>query len=110
MTKIEGLPKELIEQLGGQVREGKPYNAHELVLTYINNHNGSKTNELLVYLWKMQEKVTSRPYLYHILCRLRAQGLIETTNMSVPNKATHFATESGRKKARPYWEVNDERA
>ncbi len=102
---MNDLPKELIEQLGGQVREGKPYSARELVLAYITNHDGSRTNELLVYLYQMQEKVTSRAYLYQIISKLRKQDLVETTNPQSPINATHYATVSGRAASRPYWEV-----
>ena len=103
---MNGLPKELIEQLGGQVRKARPYNGHDLVLSYIAAHDGATANDLLIYLFKAAEKVTTRGYLYHITRRLRERGQIETRDSSIPHKAKHYITEAGRKAARPYWEVS----
>ena len=102
------LPDELINEMAGNRSDGRKYNAHDLVLAYVNNHDGSRTNELLVYLYEMQGKVTSRAYLYRIMTRLRAQGLIETRNPRWPVKATHYTTPLGRKNARIYWEPEHE--
>ena len=108
MTEIKGLPKELIEQLGGVVKEGRKYTAHDHTLAYINAHDGATANDLLVYLFKAMEKVTSRSYLYHILGRLRKARLIETRDTRVPGEATHFVTQLGTETARPYWEIDND--
>lgn len=101
------LPKELQDQLGGKEKPDRPYNTHDLALSYIANNDGVTANDLLIYLWAMTKKVTSRNYLYHVLRRLRNRGLIETTNRSIPLRAKHICTPKGFTNARPFMGVPD---
>jgi hypothetical protein len=107
MIDTKDMPDELVRELGGVPKEDRKYTAHDHALAYINAHDGVTANDLLVYLYKAMDKVTSRGYLYHILGRLRKAGLIETRDMRKPGEATHFTTQMGSIAARPYWELDD---
>lgn len=97
------LPPELREEMGWQEKPDQPYNAHDYVLCYIAEHDGSTSNDLLIYLWATMGKITSRNYLYHMLGRLRRRGLIHTNNEVRPS--VHFITVKGLKEARPFVDV-----
>ena len=101
---MKDLPKELQKEMGGdQYRDpARKYTAQDLVLAYIAaTPDGVLTNDLLVYLWEMTGKVTSRAYLYHILVTLRKRNHIYTQDMSSPGKARSFIEGEGRDAARP---------
>lgn len=103
------MPEELQKQLSGKPPDpNRPYNAHDLVLCYVCRNNGATANDLLVYLWAVTGKVTTRGYLYHILSRLRRRGHIVTKDMSAPMKANHWPTSRGAKASRPFKGVSSE--
>ena len=102
----ETMPAELEKELGGTGEENR-YTTHDYVLSYIAEHDGCKANDLLVYLYAVSGKATSRGYLYHVIIRLRKRNWISTKHRQVPGKATHFITFTGIKEARPYCEVPD---
>ena len=108
MIDTKDMPPELVQQLGGVIKDDRKYTAHDHALAYINAHDGTTANDLIVYLYQAMDKVTSRGYLYHILGRLRKAGLIETRNPQHPGEAAHFTTELGAATARPYWELDDD--
>ena len=60
MIDTKDMPPELVEELGGVVSEDRKYTAHDHALSYINAHDGSTANDLLVYLYAVMEKVTKR--------------------------------------------------
>ena len=106
MTDMEEqLPDELQKEMTGNVNEEQRYTTHDYVLSYVGSKDGSKSNDMLAYLYAVSGKVTTRGYLYHVIIRLRKRGLITTKNRQVPGKATHFITFAGMKKARPFCEV-----
>lgn len=97
------IPQELVDELGGQLRDDRKYTAHDHVLAKINaSPDGATVNDIVTYLYYAQgQTVTKRGYIYHVLSRLRKQGFIRTENMSVPGEARNFATQLGHDHARP---------
>ncbi|RKZ87841.1 MAG: hypothetical protein DRQ39_03515 [Gammaproteobacteria bacterium] len=101
---MNDLPKELLDELGGQLKDDRKYTIHDHVLAKINAHpDGVTVNDLMVYLFFANDnKLTKREYLYHVLSRLRKKGLIHTKNSGdAHGRAMNLITEEGAKLARP---------
>jgi len=101
---MNDLPKELLDELSGQLKEDRKYTVHDHALAKINaSPDGATANELLVYLFFANDnKLTKRGYLYHVLSRLRKKGLIHTKNSGdAHGRALNFITEEGADVARP---------
>jgi hypothetical protein len=83
--------------LAEQLAQPAEFNTHDLSLAYMEERGPATVDELLVYLWQVTHKVTSREYMYHVLKRLRDRGLIERVELESETVVRHMLTTAGEK-------------
>jgi len=96
MPTANDLPPELAEQLVGRTE----HNTHDLTMAYMNERGPATIDELLVYLYRVTGKVTSRDYMYQVLKRLRDRNLIARIELESEVVVRHMLTIEGDRHVR----------
>ncbi len=95
------LPPELIKNLTGvKLEEG--YTLRDLAIAYINHHGTASLDDLLIYIYKVRNKISSRGYMYQLVHRLRKEGLVQSIEKKAPHNIVYRLTPDGEKIALPY--------
>lgn len=95
------LPPELTKELKG-VRTGDRYTMRDLAMCYISHHGHASLDEIMVYIFAIRNRITSRGYMYQLIHRLRSDGLVQSAEKATPHNVVYRLTPAGEEKALPY--------
>ena len=103
-------PAKLPPELTCQLRSFKTpdgYTMRELALSFIGEYGHATVDDLMIYIFQMRNRVTSRGYVYQMVHRLRQQGLLQTMEQATPHNVVYKLTEAGEEVAMAYTAPED---
>jgi DNA-binding PadR family transcriptional regulator len=96
-----GLPPELTKNLKS-VKTGDTYTFIDLCLAFIAHHGEATLDDLLIYIYEIRNKITSRGYMYQMMHRLRRDELVRPVEKAGPHTVVYKLTVKGEELALPY--------
>lgn len=101
INEARDLPPELTKELKS-VKTGDRYTMRDLALAYIAHHGFAPLDDIMVYIFRIRGKITSRGYMYQMMHRLRGDGLVQPAEKATPHNVVYRLTEAGEDEALPY--------
>jgi DNA-binding PadR family transcriptional regulator len=92
------LPPELVANLKA-FTTADGYSMRDLVLAYMGKFDEASLDDLMIYIYKVRNRVASRGYMYQLIYRLRRDGLVQALEKQTPHNVVYRLTTEGLERA-----------